>query len=58
MPSHCHNHRLFHVVKGVVLPDTLSGLITIHVRHVAVHQNEIVVTRYTLVLFAILYHFV
>ena len=42
----------------MVLPNTLGGLVSIHVRHVAVHQNQIIVTELVFIELWVLDHFI
>ena len=58
MPRHCDDSHLFYVVVLKVLSDLPSRFVPIHVWHVAVHQNQIVIAFFVLVLLAVVNNFV
>jgi hypothetical protein len=45
MPCNSDYHRLLHRVELVILSDAFGRLVPIHVRHITIHQDQIVVAH-------------
>ena len=55
MPSHSNNYGLLDRLFEKVLPDGIGGFIPIHKGHIAVHQDQFVVTIGLTILFNVLF---